>query len=303
MNKVLSAVAVSMMAVLVGCGGGGGSSAPAVPQQPAGPQTETAYFVDSPVQGLVATSGSTVSVTDAGGAFSYEIGKPVTFSIGGIVLGSAMPQRVMTPATLDGNTLDLASTKTTNLLRFLQTIDADGNPDNGIVIKDTVRQAASSMSLDFSAVDFGSQPTTQHAVSVLSQLTDVPTALVSAEQARMHFRQSMGQTLSGSLLVTFSANSKVTLNMRKGKVASASGTTPAGETVVSGGLSTDGTLVLNCSDGMSSSTACMTLTVMHNDGGTAEGSYTSAAATGTWTSRPLSAVEIPVCGQQPQTCK
>ena len=57
-------------------------------------------FVDSPVQGLTYQTGSQRGMTNASGTFSYLAGETITFSVGSIVLGSALAKPFMTPLDL-----------------------------------------------------------------------------------------------------------------------------------------------------------------------------------------------------------
>ena len=110
---------------LAGCGGGGGGSG-----SPSG------VFLDSAVSGLTTTSGALVDETDAQGRFSYNSGQIVMFSIGDVVLGLAQGQAVMTPVDLISGAVDEMDDGVTNIARFLQTLDLDQDPDNGIEIDD-----------------------------------------------------------------------------------------------------------------------------------------------------------------------
>ena len=82
-------------------------------------------FLDSEVEGLTYQSGENPpAVTDENGTFVYTPGQPLSFSVGGVELG-----------TLD----DGAAVSTPNdfivpenIARFLQSLDADSDPSNGI---------------------------------------------------------------------------------------------------------------------------------------------------------------------------
>ena len=120
---------------LLGCGGGG--DAPV-----AGASSSTAFLSDSRLEGITYTCGSDTGLTTAEGAFTYTNGAcaAVEFSIGGVSLGSIdiadiNPDGIIYPADLLGldrnNTSDAALI---NLLQVLQSLDSDGNPNNGILI-------------------------------------------------------------------------------------------------------------------------------------------------------------------------
>lgn len=86
--------------------------------------TGTAFYVDSAVEGVTVTCGSTVSMTDVNGQFMYEEGQSCMFSLGNISLRTEN---------------DLYQDKVViedhiQTAQFLQSMDYDGNPENGIFI-------------------------------------------------------------------------------------------------------------------------------------------------------------------------
>lgn len=110
---------------LTACGGGG-DDAPVAGSQ-------TGVFVDSAVSGLsYETSSGVKGTTDAQGQFKYNPGDTVTFKIGGVTLGTGKASGTVTPAHISEGGED--SNKFTNLLVLLQSLDTDGNPDNGITL-------------------------------------------------------------------------------------------------------------------------------------------------------------------------
>ena len=125
---------------LAGCGGGGGGSG-----SPSG------VFLDSAVSGLTTTSGALVDETDAQGRFSYNSGQIVMFSIGDVVLGLAQGQAVMTPVDLISGAVDEMDDGVTNIARFLQTVDWDEDPTNGIQIDESLHTAAMGVTIDNTA--------------------------------------------------------------------------------------------------------------------------------------------------------
>jgi predicted acyl esterase len=98
-------------------------------------------FWDSPVQGLrFETTEGNQGKTDKKGTFDYDPGESVTFYVGDILLGTAPARDMMTPCDLSpefipGNDLNVISTTiVSNMARFIQTLDEDGNVENGIKI-------------------------------------------------------------------------------------------------------------------------------------------------------------------------
>ena len=91
-------------------------------------------LLDSPVEGAayrLSSGGS--GQTNAQGQFIYRDGDRVTFSIGDVNLPETAAKSEVTPLDMVG-----ASTphdpRAVALARFLQTLDSDDNPDNGIRI-------------------------------------------------------------------------------------------------------------------------------------------------------------------------
>ncbi|MDH3510526.1 MAG: family 16 glycosylhydrolase [Gammaproteobacteria bacterium] len=159
LSIVLSAI------VLVACGNGDGKEPiPGTPQP-----TLTGVLVDSPVSGVTwETSTGNSGLTSDLGEFQYtqpESGtfvETVTFSIGDIVLGTVpgIPfkgDRLYVTAVELTNSFDPLDRAATNMLVFIQSIDSDGDPTNGITISDAAREAAVGETLDFDSPDFATE--------------------------------------------------------------------------------------------------------------------------------------------------
>ncbi|MBT8437226.1 MAG: hypothetical protein KJP11_07635 [Gammaproteobacteria bacterium] len=171
-----------------GSGGGGGGGSDVV---------LTGQFVDSPVEGVSYFSGGLSGIT-AAGRFSYRSGEDLYLSIGDIDLGNGLARNIFTPLTLVGATSPGAP-KVINIARFLQTLDDDGDPSNGILITEAVRTAAVGMTIDF---DLGTTifPNDGNVQTVVADLTALTTAgarsLVSAAAAEAHLRSTLNDILS-----------------------------------------------------------------------------------------------------------
>ena len=95
---------------------------------------ETGVFLDGPVGGIAYKTPSQAGITKADGVFLYKEGETVTFSIGALALGSAVGKKVITPLDIVPGAKDAADQRVVNICVVLQTLDVDGNPDNGIMI-------------------------------------------------------------------------------------------------------------------------------------------------------------------------
>jgi len=137
---LLSVIAIGMVTSFTGCGSSdddndvfGSNDTTEVKTAPA---TKTGFFVDSAVGGLnyETTSGIT-GETNSLGAFDFKDGDVVSFYVGSVKLGAVTPEEnkegnvVVTPTDISEN-----EEEETKVLKFLQSLDADGNPENGISI-------------------------------------------------------------------------------------------------------------------------------------------------------------------------
>ena len=95
--------------------------------------TAVGVFVDAPVEGLTYMSDGITGTTDSAGNFTYKIGQSITFSINGVNLPAVQGSSIVTPVDLVGASSP-DSPEAVFIARFLQSIDSDGNPDNGIKI-------------------------------------------------------------------------------------------------------------------------------------------------------------------------
>lgn len=154
MRAVLSASTVAVILLSSGCGGGN-DAAPA----------ETTGILHSQIKGVSYRTPSRSGQTDANGTFTCLVGETVSFSIGGIELGSATASSKISLFTLAGMTPPTSElalrrdlwrmqttttplSRATNLAMLLLALDADGNPDNGIDVSAQASTLANAQ-LDF----------------------------------------------------------------------------------------------------------------------------------------------------------
>lgn len=221
--------AMLLAAALVGCGGGGSSGKKNPPAaDPGGGTTpppvntdgrgaNAGRFVDAPVQGLRYVAGPSQNacaepeagcVTDADGTFRYNPGDRVTFYLGGVELGQVVARSVVTPhlvaqavAGEGASDADVQNIRE-NLLVFLQSFDADGNPDNGItvtpVIADAVEKAGVPIDFKAPATDFDA--TMDGLVSEVQLKEDVPATVKRRDRAEAiaHYQRSLEENIAGT---------------------------------------------------------------------------------------------------------
>lgn len=181
-----------------GSGGGGdtGGGTPGVLAE--------GFFVDAAVAGLsYSTSSNITGVTDAAGRYKYRDGDTVTFSIGGLTLGTVVGQGVVTPVTVaqaiaaNSSGAD-AETIAVNLLVLLQSLDANGDPDDGIAFTTEIREAVTTDAIDFTAsVGAFSSSLTNLVAAVSAAAPEATLQQVTREQAIAHFESQGPAALAG----------------------------------------------------------------------------------------------------------
>ena len=153
-------------------------------------------FKDSAVAGINYVSGGETGTTDSDGTFKYEEGGTVTFSVGGVVIGSGPPSAEMTPVDIvDGGSED--NQAVVNIARFLQTLDDDGDPTNGIGISSTTSEAikTTGKSIDFNvdATSFSENTDVLDVVQKVATQTGREVELVSETKAKSHLQNTVMQ--------------------------------------------------------------------------------------------------------------
>lgn len=91
----------------------------------------TAYYIDSAVEGVDYFCGSQNGTTQKDGAFTFEKNQSCTFSVGNILLKNI-------PASSLKNGENILE-KNSTIAAFLQTLDNDGDAQNGIEITETTK--------------------------------------------------------------------------------------------------------------------------------------------------------------------
>ncbi|HEY3698994.1 MAG TPA: hypothetical protein VGK97_06660 [Spongiibacteraceae bacterium] len=200
-NRFLFGLFIS--ALLTSCGGGGGGSSsnnsasntpppsdiPPVEPPPGNEVTLTGAFIDSPVENLHYRTATQSGTTDASGHFKYKVGEQIIFSIGAIDFPLIAGQTTITPWDVLPHITDAYRTpqytNLTNMLRLLQTLDRDGDPNNGIQIDDIAHSTAANFSLSFDSSSFDSD-----VAALVTRSGSGQIQLVSADQALVHFNKA-----------------------------------------------------------------------------------------------------------------
>jgi len=166
---------------LFGCGGNSSN-------------TSTGVFVDSAVEGLNFKTETQSGITGTNGEFTYKPGETVTFTIGDVLIGSVKANSIITPIHF-GSTFSDSDITAINISRLLQSLDVDGNLDNGIQITTEIRDAMKGRSFTFN------RPTADFDDASINDLFTVLNArnvfrsgqgqLKRPMDARLHLRQSL----------------------------------------------------------------------------------------------------------------
>ena len=191
-----------LLLALAACDGGekrGGSGAV---KPETGPTT--GIFTDAAVAGIayVASSGA-AGTTDEKGSYKYNHGDTVEFKLGSMILGKVKGAPIVTPIELaadNGNRLQ-------NILVLLQSLDMDGNPENGISIPADAAAAVSSLNLDGDVAAFAASAELQKA----REAGGIAGPVRTSEQAGAHFLSQGVTLLSTDVWVSYDDTTAVVI--------------------------------------------------------------------------------------------
>lgn len=184
-----SIILASLILLLSGCGGGGsGSDAPSDSMQ--------GVFLDSPVAGISYETETHSGTTDANGSFFYMDGETIRFMLSDVFMGQAPAASVMTPIDIVPGATNSTHPTVTNMIRFMQTLDIDNNPNNGITITQQVRNELQGRMINFNQGihEFEHDPDVVMFMDTLNTMNMFGDhrEMVPVEQARDHMDETMG---------------------------------------------------------------------------------------------------------------
>ena len=116
-NKIVLSLVSGIVLLLSGCGSDSAGGTTSVAKN-------TAFYVDSAIEGVTVECAGYSSVTASDGKFSYENGAECHFKVGSVLLRTE-------GGISNGQIVFEDNVRTA---QFLQTLDMDGNPENGISI-------------------------------------------------------------------------------------------------------------------------------------------------------------------------
>lgn len=153
----------------------------------------TGIFLDGPVQGLEYRTQTLTGVTNEKGEFQYRPGETVTFTVGNLVIGSSPAGSRVTPADMAvevaGNLKKIRNQKVTNIARFIQSLNADGDIENGINITEETRNIVNKFRY---RINFDQLPETfSEDPDVKELFSELKLNLRTTAQARNHLRRTI----------------------------------------------------------------------------------------------------------------
>ncbi|MGM0554218.1 MAG: hypothetical protein ACQETK_10570 [Pseudomonadota bacterium] len=133
------------LALLGGCGGGSSSASDDNDPSESEPAA-TGIFLNAPVANLGYRTDTLEGFTSPNGEFRYRPGETVTFFIGDLEFPSVTAAPMLTPLDL-ADTTDLLEPMVINIIRLLQTLDADPDSPDTIRISDLAHASAAPVDL------------------------------------------------------------------------------------------------------------------------------------------------------------
>jgi hypothetical protein len=210
MRRIIPALGIPVLAslsLLGGCGAGSSDSSLSDTSNTTSQISSVAQgqFLDSAVSGLWYETATQSGFTNEFGQFSYIPGESVTFYLGTTWLGEANAQDEVTP--LDLMTADDHPDKLQNLLRVLQTLDADADPSNGIDLNSTTQDYLTQYTLPLNspAVLFEASNVVQDMIAATTNggsLKDAVDSFVHFRETLLTTRRNIDQTPILNLLNT-----------------------------------------------------------------------------------------------------
>ena len=191
MNNILKYCFVLALLSFVACTeGDDGPGDPAPNPTPTPQQKKTGVFTDSEVGGLRYETETKSGVTNSAGEYEYLEGETVTFYVGDIKLGSGPATGEMSPVSIASSEgADITTPEVKNMAAFLQTLDSDGDPSNGILIETAVAEAVPYSEIDFTAAVV---EIIGNIVAEVSRATGIELQPVYPEEAAEHLAETLG---------------------------------------------------------------------------------------------------------------
>lgn len=180
-----SAACITCILVVTACGGSSenGNNDPAI---------LTGVLKDGVVEGVRFVTQSQSGLTSSQGEFTYQSGEQVTFFIGDLAFPSIEATPLITPVELAAGAVN-SNDAIINIAKLLQSLDEDGNADNGIKIPDSAAASATLLNFDQSIAQFEQNA---DVINLVANSGSATTTLISSELAISHLNSSLGSSIS-----------------------------------------------------------------------------------------------------------
>jgi len=155
------------------------------------------YLTAPAVEGLQYHTETQSGYTNSEGGFYYLPGETIQFMLGNINLPAVKAAEIITPIDfVDTNLVN--NTRVLNIARFLQSLDDDNNPENGIFISQNTKDLAKTLAMDFikTHVDFDSESNLDNLLIALSL------SLIDKATAKQQVEVSLSNLFSGTTFNT-----------------------------------------------------------------------------------------------------
>ena len=195
-RAIVEALMLGGLAVwLAGCGMGTGHLG-------TGTSSSQGHFMDSPVQGLHYETETHSGTTGADGRFNYEDGEMITFKVGSMNLGTVRGAAIVTPMDMVPGAIDETNPTVTNMLRFLQSMDEDNNPNNGITLPSYMMEKLEGRGIhfDMGINEFENDPSVMMFMDDMRNMHEeyANRMMVSVDDAQAHMRNTMMGMMGGN---------------------------------------------------------------------------------------------------------
>jgi len=179
-------LSLSIPFILAACGSDSSSNS--------SPKKNTGVFLDSPVVNIGYRTDSLEGVTNSLGQFEYLSGEAITFFIGDLEFPSTAAMATVTPLNI-AETESFSNSKVINMIRLLQTLDMDGDADNGLTMTDVAKSAATQVDFSLSESEFENSTAVTVLIANAGQ-DEIILELISTEKAVEHFSNQVKSTYS-----------------------------------------------------------------------------------------------------------
>lgn len=163
-------------------------------------QVKTGVFLDSAVEGLYYETSTQSGFTNQLGEFNYLEGEIISFYLGDFELGSAKADQILSPISIaDTPKANIYTPEVQYMAALLQTLDLDGNVENGIKLDAKILDV---LDIDLVRSSENARRNIMEVVKRVREQTGIELNERFPEQAASHLAETLGENyqLYASLL-------------------------------------------------------------------------------------------------------